>query len=202
MSTPDPWDDLRAYTAARLALGRAGSSMPTTELLRFGFAHAQARDAVHIQLDTQALADVLAADGLPSLQVHSAAGDRASYLLRPDLGRRLDDASAERLRDAAGPSPTAGCDLLLVFGDGLSSLAVERNAHAMVTAIRAGLPAGWTLGHKTGTCGTAYNDVAFFRTPAGNEYVLAVYLDRPAVHGGQAEAAIANVARLAARVVR
>ena len=146
MSTPDPWDDLRAYTAARLALGRAGSSMPTAELLRFGFAHAQARDAVHVQLDTQALADVLAADGLHTLQVHSAAPDRASYLLRPDLGRRLDDAGVQSLREAAGPSPTAGCDLLLVIGDGLSSLAVERNAHAMVTAIRAGLPAGWTLG--------------------------------------------------------
>lgn len=146
MSTPDPWDDLRAYTAARLALGRAGSSMPTAELLRFGFAHAQARDAVHIQLDTQALADALSADGLPSLQVHSAAADRASYLLRPDLGRRLDDASAQALREAAGPSPASGCDLLLVIGDGLSSLAVERNAHAMVTAIRAGMPAGWSLG--------------------------------------------------------
>jgi ethanolamine ammonia-lyase small subunit len=146
MSTPDPWDDLRAYTAARLALGRAGSSMPTDELLRFGFAHAQARDAVHVQLDAQALADALAADGLSTLQVHSAAADRASYLLRPDLGRRLDDASAQALREAAGPSPATGCDLLLVIGDGLSSLAVERNAHAMVTAIRAGVPAGWTLG--------------------------------------------------------
>lgn len=146
MSTPDPWDDLRAYTAARLALGRAGASLPTAELLRFGFAHAQARDAVHIQLDTQALADALAADGLPSLQVHSAAADRASYLLRPDLGRRLDDASVQSLREVAGPSPAAGCDLLLVIGDGLSSLAVERNAHAMVTAIRAGMPTGWSLG--------------------------------------------------------
>jgi ethanolamine ammonia-lyase small subunit len=146
MTEPDPWDDLRAYTAARLALGRAGSSIPTAELLRFGFAHAQARDAVHVQLDAQAVADALAADGLPTLQAHSAAVDRASYLLRPDLGRRLDDASVQALRDAAGPSPVAGCDLLLVIGDGLSSLAVERNAHAMVSAIRAGLPAGWTLG--------------------------------------------------------
>ena len=146
MTEPDPWDDLRAYTAARLALGRAGSSMPTAELLRFGFAHAQARDAVHVQLDAQAVADALAADGLRTLQVHSAAADRASYLLRPDLGRRLDDASAQALRDAAGPSPVAGCDLLLVIGDGLSSLAVERNAHALVSAIRAGRPAGWTLG--------------------------------------------------------
>lgn len=146
MSAPDPWDDLRAYTAARLALGRAGSSMPTAELLRFGFAHAQARDAVHVQLDARALVDALAADGLQALQVHSAAADRASYLLRPDLGRRLDDPSVQALREAAGPSPAAGCDLLLVIGDGLSSLAVERNARAMVAAIRAGMPAGWSLG--------------------------------------------------------
>jgi beta-lactamase class A len=68
--------------------------------------------------------------------------------------------------------------------------------------IRAGLPAGWTLGHKTGTCGNASNDVAFFRTPRGNEYVLAVYLDRPRGNDARADAAIAAVARLAARMVR
>ncbi|MDA7416985.1 ethanolamine ammonia-lyase subunit EutC [Xenophilus arseniciresistens] len=142
----DPWDDLRAYTAARLALGRAGASLPTTELLRFGFAHAQARDAVHLPLEARALADALAADGLPTLQVHSAAPDRAAYLLRPDLGRRLDDASVQRLRDAAGPDPVAGCDLLLVAGDGLSSLAVARHAQPLIAAIRASRPADWTLG--------------------------------------------------------
>ena len=59
-----------------------------------------------------------------------------------------------------------------------------------------------TLPPVTGTCGTAYNDVAFFRTPRGNEYVLAVYLDRPTVHGDRAEAAIADVARLAGGTVR
>ena len=51
MTAPDPWQDLRAYTAARLALGRSGSSLPTDELLRFGLAHAQARDAVQRRLD-------------------------------------------------------------------------------------------------------------------------------------------------------
>ncbi len=145
-TTQDPWSDLRAFTSARLALGRAGASMPTAELLRFGFAHAQARDAVHLQLDGAALAQSLTDDGLQSLQVHSAAPDRAAYLLRPDLGRRLDDASAQALRAAAGPDPTAGCDLLLVVGDGLSSLAVERNARPLIAAIRALAPAGWRLG--------------------------------------------------------
>jgi len=144
--TPDPWDDLRAYTAARLALGRAGASMPTGELLRFGFAHAQARDAVHEALDADALARSLADDGLATLQVHSAAPDRATYLLRPDLGRRLDDASVARLREAAGADPTAGCDLLLVVGDGLSSLAVARNARPLIAAVRAQAPSGWRLG--------------------------------------------------------
>lgn len=142
----DPWDDLRAYTAARLALGRTGASLPTAEVLRFGFAHAQARDAVHLPLDAQALADALADYGLPTLQVHSAAPERATYLLRPDLGRRLDEASAQRLRDAGGPGPVTGFDLLLVVGDGLSSLAVARHAPPLIAAIRAGMPNGWTLG--------------------------------------------------------
>lgn len=146
MTDADPWDDLRAYTAARLALGRSGASMPTGELLRFGFAHAQARDAVHAALDVDALAQALADDGLASVPVHSAAPDRAAYLLRPDLGRRLDDASVQALRAAAGPSPVAGCDLLLVVGDGLSSLAVERNARALIAALRTHAPADWRIG--------------------------------------------------------
>lgn len=146
MTEPDPWDDLRAYTAARLALGRSGASMPTVELLRFGFAHAQARDAVLEELDARSLSKALEADGLASLQVHSAAPDRATYLLRPDLGRRLDEDSAQAVRDAAGQRPAAECDLLLVVGDGLSSLAVERNARELISAIRAGMPADWTLG--------------------------------------------------------
>jgi len=67
--------------------------------------------------------------------------------------------------------------------------------------IRAGLPAGWTAGDKTGTCRNAVNDVAFFRTPAGNEYILAVYHDRPR-STARGETAIADVARVAAGMVR
>lgn len=149
-AAPDPWTDLRAHTAARLALGRSGSALPTRALLEFGVAHAQARDAVHVQLDADVLARTLQAQGCDTLQVASAAADRATYLLRPDLGRHLGAADAERLRaENVGSSHSTGpdgCDLLLVVADGLSSAAVAHHAAPLVQAIRAQAPAGWRIG--------------------------------------------------------
>ncbi|WOB08414.1 ethanolamine ammonia-lyase subunit EutC [Piscinibacter gummiphilus] len=141
--TLDPWQALRAHTPARVALGRSGVSVPTQELLRFGAAHAMARDAVHLPLDVATLGAQLEADGWPTLCVHSAAPDRATYLLRPDLGRRLSDASAEVL---AQHTPPGGCDLLLVVGDGLSSLAVTRHAAPLLAALRRLAPTEWRIG--------------------------------------------------------
>lgn len=139
----DAWYDLRQYTSARLALGRAGNAQRTRDVLAFGYAHAQARDAVHVPLDAAALAQALHADGHTVIHVQSAAPDRATYLLRPDLGRRLDDASARQLDALAAQS--TGCDLLLVVGDGLSAMGIAQQASALVRAIaaRAG---GLTLG--------------------------------------------------------
>jgi ethanolamine ammonia-lyase small subunit len=138
----DAWHALKAHTPARIALGRAGASLPTAELLRFGAAHAQARDAVHVPLDTKALASQLRDAGFATLQVESAAPDRATYLMRPDLGRRLSERSLASLQ----ATDVAPCDLLLVVGDGLSSLAVSRHALPLVQCIAATAPAEWTLG--------------------------------------------------------
>jgi ethanolamine ammonia-lyase small subunit len=136
-----PWQALRAHTAARIALGRRGVSVPTRAQLAFQLAHAQARDAVHLALDGEALARALAEQGLASVQLHSAAATRADYLQRPDLGRRLDDASRARL--AAGAT---GADLALVAADGLSALAVQRHAAPFLAALRERLALeAWTL---------------------------------------------------------
>ena len=140
--TPNPWQDWRQATPARLALGRAGAGMPTDETLRFGWAHALARDAIHAALDVDALAAQLSEDGWTVARARSRAADRASYLRRPDLGRQLDPQDAEGLR---GLPRDAACDLAVVLGDGLSSLAVERQARPLLQALKPLLPADLVL---------------------------------------------------------
>lgn len=143
MHAPDAWKALNQFTDARIALGRSGASLPTAEVLKFGLAHAQARDAIHQTFDSDTLAEQLAALDLETLTVHSQATDRPVYLNRPDLGRRLDEPSRERLT-ARRATPH---DVLLVIGDGLSSHAVQRQAVPLVKAL---LPFLATLGLSTG----------------------------------------------------
>jgi ethanolamine ammonia-lyase small subunit len=142
--TPSPWSHWRRHTSARIALGRAGNATPTDEALRFGWSHAMARDAIHAPLDTPALALALQADGWVSTQARSRAADRTTYLRRPDLGRQLDEADAQRLRALCTlqDGPETAVDLCLVIGDGLSSLAVARHAVPLLHALRPLLPVG------------------------------------------------------------
>jgi ethanolamine ammonia-lyase small subunit len=112
--TPDPWTALRRHTPARIALGRTGSSLPTSEVLGFALAHAQARDAVHAPFEAEATAAALQALDLETLVVDSAAPDRASYLRRPDLGRAL----SETGRAALVARTRGACDLAIVIADG------------------------------------------------------------------------------------
>jgi ethanolamine ammonia-lyase small subunit len=153
-STPvvaNPWRGLRRFTSARIALGRAGVSLPTQPQLDFQFAHAQARDAVHTPLDIQGMQAQLTEKGYEVIHLHSAVADRHSYLQRPDLGRRLDQDSRRRLEALAKTSasdapPPQGCDVSLVVADGLSARAIHENA---VPTLDAALPKmqeqGWRI---------------------------------------------------------
>ncbi len=131
----NPWDALRRFTNARIALGRTGSSLPTAPLLAFELSHARARDAVHQPLDGAALHASLNAAGFETLDVESAAPDREHYLRRPDLGRKLNDESASRLRDYAAAAPAA-FDVLFVVADGLSAYAAARHAVPLLERMR------------------------------------------------------------------
>ena len=141
----NPWLELRRLTPARIALGRSGTSLPTSAQLDFQYAHAQARDAVHLPFDHAALSAQLAERGRESLLLHSAASDRNIYLQRPDLGRRLSDDSAQALRNYALAHP-GGVDLAIVVADGLSALAVHRHTLPFLARFEEQSAAdGWSL---------------------------------------------------------
>lgn len=135
------WSDLRRFTAARVALGRAGNGQPTAAHLDFVEAHARARDAVWSALDADALDAALAPLDLATRRVASEAPDRRAYLLRPDLGRRLRD--ADRVRLAAEPAPDS---FAVVIADGLCASGVQAQALPLLRALLPGLrQAGWAL---------------------------------------------------------
>jgi ethanolamine ammonia-lyase small subunit len=147
LAPSSPFRSLRDYTSARVALGRAGTSIATTDILDFQLAHARARDAVHSQFDVEAFARRLKEE-LPSLgkfqvpvvTLNSAAADREEYVRRPDRGRVLAEESASRLN-------TCSCDVVFIVADGLSAIAPERNAIPLLGAVVPRvLEAGWACG--------------------------------------------------------
>ena len=123
-----PLAELRAFTPARIAIGRAGSGIPTEELLSFGLAHARARDAVHAVLNVKAL-------GLDAPVVHSRAPDRDTYLRRPDLGRRLSEKTTLHENKHS---------IAFVIADGLSATAVQNHAIPVVRKLREIAPDRWS----------------------------------------------------------
>jgi ethanolamine ammonia-lyase small subunit len=130
--------DLRGLTPARIALGRAGASLPTKPLLDFTLDHARARDAVHAPFAADALAAELAQLDLDVRAASSRAPNRRDYLSRPDLGRRLDPASARRLlaeHATARGDDQASDDVLIVIADGLSPKAVHAHAAALLRVL-------------------------------------------------------------------
>jgi ethanolamine ammonia-lyase small subunit len=144
MISDEVWRRLTELTPARIALGRTGAGLPTHEAMKFALAHAQARDAVHTPLAPAEITAGLETLGLPHLTVSSRAVSRHSYLLRPDLGRRLDTIS----RDAvASQRTTGGVDITLVIADGLSARAAHAHAIAVTGALLPYIQKNaWSLG--------------------------------------------------------
>jgi ethanolamine ammonia-lyase small subunit len=130
---PDRWNALRGATPARIALGRAGGSLPVREWLEFKAAHAAARDAVHNEFHAEQLASEIAGIGIQTIVVDTAARDRLTFLQRPDLGCRLDDASREKLL-LYRPTVTAPAVAVCV-SDGLSAAAVHRQVPPLLQAL-------------------------------------------------------------------
>lgn len=143
-STTDSWGALARYTSARIALGRAGGSARTSTLLDFRLSHARARDAVQMEFHVDPFCAALGRSGLETVLVETAAADRRTFLVRPDLGRRLAPESRASLVMRRGKWGRR--DLAIVVSDGLSALAAERQVGPVLTHLVPLLrAAGWSL---------------------------------------------------------
>jgi ethanolamine ammonia-lyase small subunit len=127
----DPWHDLRRFTQARIAQGRAGASLPTSALLDFQLAHAAARDAVQQPWEVDGFAESLKSSGLAAICLQTQVAGRAQYLQRPDKGRRLDVASRQYLAARSWPET----DVALIMSNGLSSTAINTHGLAVLAAL-------------------------------------------------------------------
>ena len=101
------------HTTALLGIGHVGTRYATDVVLQFQAELAVAHEAVAAVLP----------DGWPEehglLALKSRVTDHREFLLRPDLGRRLDEPSLERLRAEA----QHGVDVQPILADGLSAVA-------------------------------------------------------------------------------
>ena len=133
----DALGNLRRTTSARLAVGRAGPRPRTGSLLLFQADHAVTQDAIYgvVREETKAAHDLFS--------VTSQAEDRQTYLLRPDLGRRLSDAAKAEIDKRC----KKGVDVQIVVGDGLSAAAIDNNLADILPVITQGLSsAGFSIG--------------------------------------------------------
>ena len=137
----DPLAEILTRTSARIFVGRSGPAYRTRTQLTLRSDHALARDAVqadsHWERDLGT--DFLQEWGL--FEVTSQAQSKAEYLMRPDLGRRLND-RVEITRQCA-----VGADLQVVIGDGLSVAAIIRQVPDLLPLLHAGAEKrGWRFG--------------------------------------------------------
>lgn len=116
---------LRAATPARIAVGRCGTRYNTATLLRFRADHAAAKDAVMSEVDSALLSR------LGILELRSQATDKRHFLQRPDAGRAL---SEEGRRTVAEKLPR-GPQLQVIYGDGLSAMAINTHLEALQGAL-------------------------------------------------------------------
>jgi ethanolamine ammonia-lyase small subunit len=134
---------IRARTPARILVGRAGPSYRTDTQLELRRDHAAALDAVHAEIDMERDLGSDLVRRFQLFEVRTRAGSTHEYLLRPDLGRRLDDAAREMIRKEC----PASCVLQVAIGDGLSAAAVAAQVPALLPLLieEAG-GRGWSIG--------------------------------------------------------
>ena len=88
---------IRARTPARLLVGRSGPAYRTATQLELRQDHAVALDAVHAEVDLIRDFGGEFVNRWELFEIQTQARDKLEYLMRPDLGRRLNASARETL---------------------------------------------------------------------------------------------------------
>ena len=129
---------LMRTTPARIGIGRAGVRYRTSDWLLFQGDHAITQDALMREVDEQYLANL----GLFSVQTRITGG-KEEYLLRPDLGRQLDEQARRAIQERCVQKP----NVQVCVGDGLSAAAIEANLGKIIPVLYSGFQSvGLSLG--------------------------------------------------------
>jgi len=141
---PDVLRKIRERTPARILAGRAGAAYRTSTQLELREAHAAARDAVRAELDLESALGAAFIKQWNLFEVRTEARSKEEYLLQPDLGRRLDEASRREITNRCSHET----DIQIAIGDGLSVTAVAAQVPSLLPLLDARARArGWTVGH-------------------------------------------------------
>lgn len=184
--------DLQDYAPAAAAYVEAGE-------MTVG----QAAEAISTLSDNTAANLLLAEIGGPEgmTAFFRRHGDDVSRLdrIEPELNENAEGDE----RDTTSPVAMAGLVQRLMFGDVLGESSRQQLADWAIanetgdTRIRAGIPDGWIVGDKTGSCGTAFNDIGIIWPPSGPAFVLTIYIDRPTAEPAEVDFAMEEIAELA-----
>ena len=129
---------MKRRTTARIGVGKAGARLNTQTMLTLRADHAQARDAVFVDVDPKVVKDL----GLFTVQ--TCCEDKNTYVTRPDLGRKLSEQAVQTLREKCVMNP----DVQIYAADGLSSTAIQVNLPKILPVLMDSLEA---KGLKVGT---------------------------------------------------
>jgi ethanolamine ammonia-lyase small subunit len=140
---PDVLQTIRARTPARILVGRAGPAYRTATQLELRQDHAAALDAVHAELDLLHDFGREFVERWRLFEVSSQASSKTGYLMRPDLGRRLEEVGGQQLARLCPPK----AHLQVVIGDGLSAAAVVTQVPRLLPLLEDEVKSlGWTFG--------------------------------------------------------
>lgn len=174
---------------------RAGGEMSIAELCQ----------AIIIQSDNAGANILLAASGGPAALTAfvRSLGDTTTRIDRTEPA--MNDVPAADLRDTTTPDSMLNLMRTLLLGTVLSEPSRRQLTTWMIdnrtggTRLRAGLPADWRIGDKTGSGATMAHDIAILWPPRRGPLLLTSYYEQPAGDGNSRNAVLADLARLVTR---